>query len=132
MDNTNVFVIMFMYMLLTSPAWLEAFVIDPLFWRKLKDDKPISTYIRGFHMISAAVLVEGLQYGHWYYGVMLTFFFHVLFFAPFINLKLKRPIDYLGLGKYDMYIKKIPLWIRLVVSVLLLSISVYLLETFKY
>ena len=45
MDNTNVFVIMFMYVLLMSPAWLEAFVIDPLFWRKLKDDKPISTYI---------------------------------------------------------------------------------------
>lgn len=117
------------YLLLTSPTWLEAFIIDPWFWIADKSDKPASTWIRGGLFIIVSLISDFvLHYGHWYYALGVTFLFHVLTFAFMINIKLKKPIDYLGSDKYDQFIRKIPLWIRVLVSGILLAASVLLFE----
>jgi len=121
------------YLLLTSPTWLEAFLIDPLFWRSGGSDKPWSTYIRGVLFLLVGISVDVfLGYGHWYYGIAIAFIFHVLAFQFMINLQLKRPVDYLGSGKYDTMIRGIPLWIRISLSVILLSASLLLFEIFRF
>ena len=129
----EIILIVFIYVLLMSPTWLEAFVIDPLFWKHGKDDKPVSTYLRGVLMLIVSIGVDfPVHYSKWYWALGIVITFHILMFALLINLKLKRSIDYLGGNKYDQWIKRIPLWFRLVISGILLIGSVILFERFKY
>ena len=129
----EVILIVLIYFLLMSPTWLEAFVIDPVFWEAGKDDKPVSTYLRGGLMLLVSIGVDfPVHYSKWYWALGISITFHILMFAPLINLKLKRPIDYLGGNKYDQWIKGIPLWLRLVIAGILLIGAVLLFEHFKY
>jgi len=135
----EILIIIAVYAILTSPTWLEAFLIDPWFWRRKdkdgnpKSDKPASTYLRGVIMVVAAISVDLLvHYSKWYWALGITIAFHILAFAPLINLKLKRPIDYLGGNKYDQLVKQIPLWLRLANAGILLVGAVILFERFKY
>ena len=129
-----VIILVLTYALLLLPTWLEAFVIDPyIFWDRGKDDKPLSTYIRGVLLVIVGVVVDVVfHYGHWYWAIGIATFIHIILFAFFVNIKLNKEPGYLGSSKYDMRIKKIPLVYRLIASGILLAGFIIIFEITKY
>jgi ribose/xylose/arabinose/galactoside ABC-type transport system permease subunit len=112
------------YIVIVMPTISEGLWIDQAYWDAGKDDKPMSTYIRGLMMILLSVAI-GLVYqeqndvNFWLIFIptfLVTFLTHVLFFAFLINYKKGKPLDYLGTGDYDEWIRKIPLWKRLTIA----------------
>lgn len=101
-------------LMLFAPVVLEAWVIDPLFWKKGKSDKPVSTYIRAGMFVVVAVVVRWVLDDNWMSaGLLMAIAWHFATFQYFVNWKLGKPFFYLGSGTYDRCISHVPSYLRL-------------------
>ena len=93
---------------------LEAVVIDPLYWKAGKSDKPVSTWIRGLMYASLAVIMDyGMGYNWWYMNIILGIALNFMVFGYLVNFMRNKSWDYLSDSGFDKYFKKIPAYLRL-------------------
>lgn len=118
----------FILMIYLSIMVYEVF-FDNILWRTDKNDKPISTIVRGALLVTASLMNDFyLNEGTWYTSLFLGVAIYFAFFDYIINWTLNRPFFYLGKNWFDRQLSKIPdyprLWIQ--VFVLITSIIIYL------
>ncbi len=116
-------------LLLLAPVVAESVVIDPLYWRADKSDKPVSTYIRAGIIVAIALFVQFVLKDNYALAaalVMVAWYFAV--FPYLINWIRNEPFFYLGDGWYDRTMKKLPGYFRLFLQLWILAsaIMVYL------
>lgn len=121
------------HLMYLAPVILEAFVIDPWFWRHKKDDKPLSNYTRA--AILAGVAVIGRYVFHDNYLVMcfLLPFVWYMAFPYLVNWQRDKPFFYLANGWWDRLFKKLHnwprLWLQIIVVLVVLMAYLYLNST---
>lgn len=70
--------------LMTLPVWLEI-IFDKWRWSQGKDDKPISTWLRGILMVFMAATLHALDIGHMFQSLVLLVATHLVLFNPSLN-----------------------------------------------
>lgn len=89
-----------LFIIALLPIALEVFLVDPLYWKKGKSDKPMSTIIRVL-MTVALMIIFGAE-------TALVVLGSYMFFDFIVGWKNQRDPWYLGDGKWDRFIKNIP------------------------
>jgi hypothetical protein len=109
--------------------FLEAFVLDPIWWNGGKSDKPMSTIIRAVLVILIGVVSRyWLDDNYLFAGVFYAVTVYFAFFNYVVNWKLNHKWYYLGNDWFDRQLAKMPIMFRvgLHVWVLIVGVMTYL------
>lgn len=82
-------------LLILSPALIEANIIDLLYWRAGRSDKPYSTHLRVIMTVGVAAIIQFWIKDNWAtLAIFGTIAWYVGTFNYNVNLWLKQPMSY--------------------------------------
>src|SRR5574343_176156 len=109
--------------------FLEAFLLDPIWWSGGKSDKPMSTIIRGVLLILVGVISRyWMDDNYLFAAVFYAITVYFAFFNYVVNWYIRKKWNYLGDSWFDRQLAKIPIMFRIGLQawVLIVGIMTYL------
>jgi len=110
-------------------VFVEAFILDPIWWKAGKSDKPMSTIIRAVLLILVGIISRyRMDDNYLFAGIFYAVTVHFAFFNYMVNWYLCKKWYYLGESWFDRQLAKMPIMFRvgLQIWVLIVGVMTYL------